>query len=533
MEQDVSCPHDTMMTSWTLPAERLTGWAVVIALLWGCAAPDVPPSGTPDVEAGRMNVLFIVADDLNCALGAYGDTLVHTPNLDRLAEDGAVFTNAHCQYPLCGPSRASFMTGLYADQTRIRKNNVHLRSAVPDVVTLSQRFRQRGYEAVRIGKIFHYDNPGTIGTAGIDDRHSWDRTINPYGRDKREEHRIHTLKPRRYGGTLSWLAMEGTDEEQTDGIGATEACEQLDGFAERGTPFFLAVGFYRPHTPFVAPKAHFDAVDREAMVVPEPHDELLDVLPEPAAKSVRAMKTQIGLPTELSKEIIQAYRATVSFVDAQVGRVLNRLQETGLDRNTLVVFLSDHGYHLGEHGHWQKQTLFEEGTRVPLIIRPPAGDPVDSIAAPVELVDLYPTIADYAGLEIPGYVQGLSLRGLMDQEADTVRGSALTVWRKGKSIATDRYRLTSWGEAGKLGVELYDHQTDPDELRNLALDAEESSLLDSLTRVLERRWLASLEVPDGLGRQVADPPVAQKTPNLTPGDFYRLDGTLEIMKSDE
>jgi arylsulfatase A-like enzyme len=480
-----------------------------------------------------MNVLFIVADDLNCALGAYGDTLVNTPNLDRLAEEGAMFTNAHCQYPLCGPSRASFMTGLYADQTRVRKNNVYLRSAVPDVVTLSQRFRQRGYEAVRIGKIFHYDNPGTIGTSGIDDRHSWDRTINPYGRDKREEHLIHTLKPRRYGGTLSWLAMEGTDEEQTDGIGATEACEQLDGFAERGTPFFLAVGFYRPHTPFAAPKAHFDAVDREAMVVPESYDELLEALPEPAVKSIRAMKTQVGLPTELSKEIIQAYRATVSFVDAQVGRVLDRLQETGLDRNTLVVFLSDHGYHLGEHGHWQKQTLFEEGTRVPLIIRPPAGHPSGPIAAPVELVDLYPTIADYAGLEVPGYVQGLSLRRLMDQEADTVRGSALTVWRKGKSIATDRYRLTSWGQAGELGLELYDHQADPDELRNLALDGEKSPLMDSLVNVLERRWLASLRAPEGLGRQILDPPVAQKTPHLTPGDLYRLDGSIETLKTEE
>ena len=321
------------------------------------------------------------------------------------------------------------------------------------------------------------------------------------------------------------------DEEQTDGIGATEACEQLDGFAERGTPFFLAVGFFRPHTPFVAPQAYFDAVDREAMVVPEPHDELLDGLPDPAAKSIRSMKTQIGLPTELSKEIIQAYRATVSFVDAQVGRVLDRLRETGLDRNTLVVFLSDHGYHLGEHGHWQKQTLFDEG-RVPLIIRPPAGIPAGSIVAPVELVDLYPTIADYAGLEVPSYVQGLSLRGLIDQKADTVRGSALTVWRKGKSIATDRYRLTSWGEAGELGMELYDHQMDPDELRNLALDAEESPLLDSLGLVLERRWSAS-RGSRGLGRQVADPPVAQKTPNLTPGDVYRLDGTLEIMKHDE
>ena len=521
-----------MMTPLTLLPERHTAWTLVIALLWGCAAPDVQPSESRDSVAGPMNVLFIVADDLNCALGAYGDTLVHTPNLDRLAGEGAVFTNAHCQYPLCGPSRASFMTGLYADQTRIRENNVYLRSAVPDVVTVSQRFRQRGYEAVRIGKIFHYDNPGTIGTAGIDDRHSWDWTINPYGRDKREEHRIHTLKPRRYGGTLSWLAMEGTDEEQTDGIGATEACEQLDGFAERGIPFFLAVGFFRPHTPFVAPQAYFDEVDREAMVVPEPHDELLGDLPDPAAKSIRSKKTQIGLPRELSKEIIQAYRATVSFVDAQVGRVLDHLQETGLDRNTLVVFLSDHGYHLGEHGHWQKQTLFDEGTRVPLIIRAPAGDSAVSIEAPVELVDLYPTIADYAGLEVPVCVQGLSLRGLIDQEADSVRGSALTVWRKGKSIATDRYRLTSWGEAGELGMELYDHQTDPDELRNLALDAEESTVLDSLIQVLERRWLASRQVPDGLGRQVAAPPVAQKTPNLTPGDVYRLDGTLETMMSD-
>ena len=513
-------------------ADAWTAGAVLLMVLSGCMAEEGGTSDLHPQEAGPMNVLFVVADDLNCALGAYGDTLVHTPNLDRLAEEGTVFTNAHCQYPLCGPSRASFMTGLYADQTRIRKNNVYLRSAVPDVVTLSQRFRQRGYEAVRIGKIFHYDNPGTIGTAGIDDRHSWDRTINPYGRDKREEYRIHTLKPRRYGGTLSWLAMEGTDEEQTDGIGATEACEQLDGFAERGTPFFMAVGFFRPHTPFVAPQVYFDAVDREAMVVPDPHDALLGGLPEPAARSIRAMKTQVGLSTALSQEIIEAYRATVSFVDAQVGRVLDRLRETGLDGNTLVVFLSDHGYHLGEHGHWQKQTLFDEATRVPLIIRPPTGIPAGSISAPVELVDLYPTIADYAGVEVPGYVQGLSLRGLIDQNADTVRGSALTVWRKGKSIVTDRYRLTSWGEAGELGLELYDHETDPDELNNLAWE-DDPRLKDSLVAVLERRWRGACAVPVGIGLQVEDPPVAEKTPHLTHGDLHRLDGSIETLKSEE
>ncbi len=511
---------------------------ILAIMALGCntaAEAEAEADGAGELPAGeeRLNVLFIVADDLNCALGAYGDSVVHTPHLDRLAQNGTVFQNAHCQYPLCGPSRASFMTGMYADQTHIRENNVYLRSAVPDVVTMSQRFRQAGYQAVRIGKIFHYDNPGTIGTAGIDDRHSWDQTINPYGRDKREEFKINTLKPRRYGGTLSWLAMDGTDEEQTDGIGATEALEQLDAFAASRDPFFLALGFFRPHTPFAAPKRYFEALDREAMVIPDAHDELLEDLPVPARRSIRAQPLQIGLEESVAQEIKQAYCATVSFVDAQLGRVLDKLEATGLADHTLVVFISDHGYHLGEHGHWQKNTLFQDATRVPLIIRPPGGMPVRAASdAPVELVDLYPTIAEYAGLEVPEYVAGRSLKGIVHQEQDTVRGSALTVFRKGRSIVTDRYRLTEWGDEGALGYELYDHLNDPRELVNRAEEVGGAFLMDSLRQVLQRRWEESRTEPEGMGRVFAQPAVAQKTPHITFGDQYHMDGAMKIERTE-
>ena len=169
-------------------------------------------------SSNKLNVLLIITDDLNCDLGAYKNLIVKTPNIDRLAERGVLFENAHNQYPLCGPSRASFMTGMYSNQTKITKNNMNIRNSVPDVITMGQRFRQQGYQSIRIGKMFHYDNPSAIGTSGNDDIYSWTNTVNPYGRDKLEEYKINTLSPRKYGGTLSWLAADGNDNEQTDGI---------------------------------------------------------------------------------------------------------------------------------------------------------------------------------------------------------------------------------------------------------------------------------------------------------------------------
>ena len=240
-------------------------------------------------ENEKLNVLFLIADDLNCDLGSYNHPQVISPSIDKLASNGVLFENAHNQYPLCGPSRASFMTGMYSDQTKITQNNVLLRTTVPDVITMGQRFRQQGYRSVRIGKIYHYDNPSSIGTSSADDIYTWDYTINPWGRDKEEEYKINTLRERQYGGTLSWLAADGKDEEQTDGIVATEAIEQLEKFSKNGQNFFLAVGMYRPHVPFVAPKKYFDMYDRESMEILYSGStaEYLNTLPDPAAKSIR------------------------------------------------------------------------------------------------------------------------------------------------------------------------------------------------------------------------------------------------------
>lgn len=479
----------------------------------------------------KLNVLFIVADDLNCDLNAYGNANIHTPNIDQLSKEGFLFLNAHNQYPLCGPSRASFMTGMYTDQTKINKNNMNLRNSIPDVVTMGQRFRQQGYHSVRIGKIFHYDNPSAIGTSGNDDIYSWSQTINPYGRDKIEEYKINTLSERRYGGTLSWLAADGTDEEQTDGIGATMAIDQLDRFSNDSLPFFMAIGFYRPHTPFVAPKKYFDLYNRDSIKVFESSDDYLKTIPKPAAKSVRAKKNQINLKKELAKDIKQAYYASISFVDAQLGRVINKLKETGLIDNTIIIFISDHGYHLGEHGHWQKQTLFENSTRIPLIIATPnLLNRGSKSMSPVELIDIYPTLMDLTGIEIPKHVVGKSLKPILENKDFSIRGSSFTKWRNGYSIKTKRYRITKWGKNGQLGYELYDHKYDNNELNNLASDNEYSEVMDSLKLTLNQRISESMLKPDGLGRQFNNISPVPKAKNITLGDLHDIEDKIYILK---
>ncbi len=481
----------------------------------------------------KLNVLFIIADDLNCDLGVYGNLDVKTPNIDRLAERGVIFENAHCQYPWCGPSRASFMTGMYTNQTKITRNNMNIRNSIPDVITLGQRFRQQGYQSVRIGKIFHYDNPSAIGTSGNDDIYSWDQTVNPYGRDKIEEYKINTLVPRKYGAILSWLAADGKDEEQTDGIVASEAIKKLDDFADTNTPFFLAVGFFRPHTPFVAPKKYFDFYDREKIEIPEISNDYLTTLPDPAVKSIRSKKSQLNLEKELAQEIKEAYYATISFVDAQVGRILDQLESSGLDKNTVVVFTSDHGYHMGEHGHWQKNTLFENATRVPLIISTPNFKNDGSISNnPVELIDIYPTLMDLTNINTPEHVVGKSLLPIINNKNASVRENALTRWRKGYSIKTKRYRLTKWGINGELGYELYDHNNDKNELINLADNQDYNEVLDSLKLVIEQRIADASIKPKGLGRQFQNTKPMFKAKNITFGDIHDLDGEITYLKNE-
>lgn len=437
----------------------------------------------------RKNVLFIMADDLNCYLGAYGHYLAKTPNIDRLAEEGLLFENSYCNFPLCGPSRASMMTGLYPDRNRVKQNAILIRDRVPDAVTMSQVFMNNGYDAIRIGKIYHYNNPKDIGTSGHDDPESWNFTINPRGRDKDEEDKIFTLVPGSFGGTLSWLAAEGEDEEQTDGIAATEAIELLEKYAETKEPFFLGLGFYKPHTPYVAPKKYFDLYPRELIRIPEVPEGYLESLPLPAQKILTQRKEQIDLPDSLAVSAIQAYLATISFLDAQVGRVLDALEATGLKDNTIVVFTSDHGYHMGEHGHYQKRTLFEYSARIPLIISYPGqksrGERTKSI---VEMIDFYPTLCELAGLTYPGEISGKSMVPVLENPKKKIRNEALTqTVGDGYSVITDRYRYTRWGEGGSGMVELYDKKSDPAEMINLAGKKKSEKIIERLDKRLTER----------------------------------------------
>jgi len=439
-------------------------------------------------EESPTNVLFLICDDLNTDLGCYGHPQVQTPNIDRLAQRGVRFEHAYCQYPLCGPSRASFMTGLYPDQTLIHRNAIYIREHVPNVTTLSQLFRERGYHATRIGKIYHYNVPRHIGTGGHDDPYSWDHTINPLGRDVKDEPEIFSLRPGSFGGTLSWLAADGTDAEQTDGMIAAEAVEQLEHFGEEGTPFFLAVGLFRPHTPFVAPKKYFDLYPLDEIEVPAVPEGYEDTIPAPAVKSIRRKKEQVDLADDLARQAIQAYYASITFADAQLGKVLDSLEANKLDSNTVVVFTSDHGYHMGEHGHWQKTTLFENAARVPLVISAPGMEAAGATTdCPAEMVDFYPTLAELCGLEAPPHLSGVSLAPVLDDPAAMPRDAALTQYRSGYSLRTPRYRYTEWGENGADGVELYDHRTDPGEMNNLAGEAEHADAEEKLAKRLRAR----------------------------------------------
>ncbi|MGI9457000.1 MAG: sulfatase, partial [Aeoliella sp.] len=479
---------------------RATGRGLSILMLY--AASLLLPGLAVAQEAGtsdRPNVLFLICDDLNCDIGCYGHPLVETPNIDLLASRGVRFDRAYCQYPLCGPSRASFMTGLYPDQTRIHRNSIHLRETLPDVQTMSQLFRRNGYYATRIGKIYHYNVPKHIGTGGHDDPYSWDRTINPIGRDKDDEHLIFSLRKGSYGGTLSWLAADGTDAEQTDGVAANEAIRLLEQYGKNKKRFYLAVGLYRPHTPYVAPKKYFDMYPADNIVVPSVPDGYYETIPEPARNSIRRKKEQVDLKPELAREAIRAYYASITFADAQLGRVLDALEANGLANNTIVLFTSDHGYHMGEHGHYQKTTLFENAARVPLVMAGPGVTAKgQATSAPVEMVDFYPTLAELAGLQVPEYIKGVSLGPVLRDTTALPRSGALTQYAEGYSICTARYRYTEWGESGARGRELYDHFNDPQELNNLARLGGNQSIIDELAEELHTRILQANTKPGKL-----------------------------------
>ena len=432
----------------------------------------------------KPNVLFIAIDDLAPALRCYGNLIAKTPHIDRLAASGVRFDRAYNQLPLCNPTRASVMTGLRPDTIKVYDLDRHFRDEVPKAVTLSQTFMRNGWWAGRVGKIYHYNVPASIGTDGFDDPPSWQKTVNPKGRDKTDEALIFNAEPhRKISAALSWLAAEGTDEEQTDGMITTEAIKLMA--QKRDKPFFLGVGFFRPHTPFVAPKKYFAMYPLKDMRLPY------------APKGDRD-----DIPTAAF-----AHNCPVPHYNLNELTLRKALHELTLADNTIVVLWSDHGYHLGEHnGIWQKRTLFEQSARSPLIIRAPdmKGNGTASTRI-VEFVDIYPTLTDLAGLKNPKGLEGRSLKPLLQNPLAEWNGTAITqVLRPadnrlpkpvmGRSIRTDRWRYSDWAE-GKSGVELYDHAADPMEFNNLALkpDAEAKAVMQHLRKLLEKK--ASGKVP--------------------------------------
>ncbi|MEW6306819.1 MAG: sulfatase [Verrucomicrobiota bacterium] len=444
--------------------------------------------------AEKLNVLFIISDDLCNALACYGHPLVKSPNIDALARRGVKFERAYCQYPLCNPSRASLLTGRRPNVTRVTTNAPRFREAIPDTVTLPELFKQNGYFVARVGKLYHYGVPTQIGTDGLDDPQSWTKVVNPRGRDKDEESKIFSLTPGTYGGTLSWLAADGTDEEQTDGIGAAAAIKLLEENKDR--PFFLAMGFYRPHTPYVAPKKYFDMYPLEKIKLPEVpagHREA-----GPAGAFGSAKPEQDRMTDQQRKEAIQAYHAATTFMDAQVGRVVSALDRLKLADKTVIVFTSDHGYHLGEHGLWQKMSVFENSARVPMIVvAPKAKANGKSAGAPVELVDLYPTLADLCGLAAPSYLDGKSLRPILNDATKSVKPGAFTQVQRGGpgySVSDGRYRYIEW-DGGKGGAQLYDIQNDPQEFKNLVNDAKHADTVARLKKLVQQNWPAGIWTP--------------------------------------
>ena len=425
----------------------------------------------------KPNVLFIAVDDLTASLASYGDPVAITPNFDRLASMGVQFNHAYCQLPLCNPSRASVMTGFRPDAIQVYDLDANFRDVLPEVRTLPQLFKEHGYWVGRIGKLFHYNVPAAIGTNGHDDPISWQEVFNPKGRDKEEEHLITNAEPhRKISAALSWLRAEGEDQEQTDGMIAMEAVRQIK--KHKDDSFFLGVGFFRPHTPYVAPKKYFDLYPIDSIHMPyAPEDDREDI---PYAAFAHNCKIpNYGLEDSICLEAKQAYYATVSFIDAQIGLLLDALEENELMDNTIVVLWSDHGYHLGEHnGIWQKRCLFEESAKAPLFVYAPGARGNGSKCSQiVEFIDIYPTVAKLCDLSPPDGQPGKDLSPLLQDPTLDWGGQAFTqVLRPGngnpvmgRSIRTDKWRFTDWNE-GVDGEELYDKVQDPGEFVNLAND---------------------------------------------------------------
>ncbi|GAB6167057.1 sulfatase [Thermostilla marina] len=463
--------------------------AVLSVIFTGVAA-ITPTFAAESTE--RPNVVLVIVDDLRPELGCYGCDHIHSPNIDRLAERGMRFDRAYVQMTFCNPSRTSFLTGMRPNRTRVYSNNVYYRQMLPEIETLPQLFRRAGYFTAGCGKIFHGHDPD-------DDAATWDLTAGlkttPEGRCK--------IKRNLTDGRVRWCwwgMAEGDDEDQPDGQIARFGTEFLAN-RPKDKPFFLALGFHKPHDPFVAPKKYFDLYPPESIRIHRDPDDMSPTLDA----ALGGWKREFAKFTDREKrEFLRAYYACTSFTDAQWGKVAAELDRQDLWNDTIVVFIADHGYHLGERGWWNKNTLFEYSARTPLLVWKPgmkaAGKPCASI---VEFVDIFPTLQELCGLpETDHRLDGKSFAALLDDP--TLPGKEAAFSQNpypGYSVRTDRWRLVLWND-GAAGVELYDHRQDPGEWHNLADDPQYRSLIDTLAAPLHRMY--------GEGPQRPIPPKAEQ-----------------------
>jgi len=437
------------------------------------------PLFTADASPKKYNVLFIISDDLtSTALSCYGNTVCKTPNIDSLAAKGTRFTRTYCQGTYCGPSRASFMSGYYPHATGV----LGYKSPRPQIgrrATWSQHFMNNGYHAARVSKIYHMGVPGGIeqGGHGADDAASWHERYNSKGPEWRAPGKGETLqnnpdgkRPVVGGNTFVVVEAEGDDLVHSDGKTAAKAVELIGKFAKNDKPFFLGVGFVRPHVPFVAPEKYYEPfLPYSKMKLPPKIEGDWDDIPKPGINYCTSLNMKMDIRKQ--KKAVGGYYASVAFLDAQVGKVMAALKNSGKADNTIVIFTSDHGFHLGEHDFWAKVSLLDESSQVPLIISVPGKKPAVCHSL-TELLDLYPTISALCGLPAQSRLQGKDISIMLDDPKHTVRKAAFSVapMRKGFLLREDKWAFIQYGETGKSGMELYNMKEDPKQYTSLAKD---------------------------------------------------------------
>ena len=443
-------------------------------------------------EKKRLNVLFIISDDLTAeALGSYGNKIVKTPHIDKLASEGTRFTQTFCQFPVCGPSRASFMTGYYPHATQTFGYVSGRKAIGPDRVTWSQNFINNGYYAARVSKIYHMGVPIHIeqGSNGSDDPASWTERFNSQGPEwladgdaELVQNNPNGKKPRKGGNVMTIVKATGDDYIHSDGKAAKKASELIR--KHKNKPFFLAVGFVRPHVPFVAPKKDFEHYPWQNIDLPEVPENDWNDIPRSGINYVNSKNAR--MTTDQKKKAVAAYYASVTYMDRQVGKVLKTLKDEGLEDNTIIIFTSDHGFFLGEHEFWMKVGLMDESSRVPMIIKVPGQKP-SVCHSFTELIDLYPTISSLAGIPYPKEIQGKNISKMIEDPSYEVRDAAFSVSRHaGKNMFLLRNKNYAFIQHGEFHdeYELFDMDKDPNQFTNQSKNPEYKAVLESFKKSL-------------------------------------------------